>query len=109
MDESVEARARALRVRGSAEALVSMLESPQDSDLPGAVSKIDVRTLIIWGERDRVLPLSHGRRLQSELPNARLAIVAGAGHLPHEELPDKVNQLLSSFLDDTERPRSQNR
>jgi pimeloyl-ACP methyl ester carboxylesterase len=98
-DESVKLRARALRVHGTAEALVSMLESPRDSDLPGAVYKLDVPTLIIWGERDRVIPLAHGRRLQRDLPKARLAIIAEAGHLPHEEFPNKVNQLLNSFLD----------
>jgi pimeloyl-ACP methyl ester carboxylesterase len=99
-DESVEVRARFMRVQGTAEALMSMLASPRDLDLPGAATRLDVPTLIIWGERDRVLPLKHGRRLHRSLRNSRLAIIGEAGHLPHEEFPNKVNQLLTSFLDE---------
>lgn len=97
-DESIQVRTRASRIRGTAEALVSMVGSMHDSDLPQAAASLDMPTLIVWGERDPVLPLSHARRLQREMHDARLAIVAGAGHLPHEEVPEKMNQLLSGFL-----------
>lgn len=98
-EESVHVRTRASRVQGTAEALVSMIGSLHDSDLPEAAAGLTMPTLIVWGEKDPVLPLSHARRLQHELPDARLAIVAGAGHLPHEEMPEKMNQLLTGFLD----------
>lgn len=97
-EESIASRARGFRVRDTAEALMWMLDSPRDSDLPGSAGQLNVPTLVIWGEKDRVLPMSHGRRLQRDLPNARLVILEGAGHLPHEEMPEKVNQLLDGFL-----------
>jgi pimeloyl-ACP methyl ester carboxylesterase len=96
---SVERRVRDLRVKGTAEALISNLASPRDLDVHIAGSGLDVPALIIWGGRDRVLPLAHARRLHRELPNSCLAIVDEAGHLPHEEFPDKVNQLILDFLD----------
>lgn len=99
-EESVQYRTRALRVRGTPEALVALVESPRDSDLPGGVSQIVPPTLVIWGARDRTVPLAQGRRLRRELPNARLAIFSKAGHLPHEEFPQQVNTLLNGFLDD---------
>jgi pimeloyl-ACP methyl ester carboxylesterase len=86
------------RVKGSMDALVAMLGSPMDDDLPEVIADITVPSLIVWGERDRVVPLSHGRRLRQLLPNSKLAIVESAGHIPHEEFPDQVNELLLEFL-----------
>ncbi len=98
-DEAIRLRERALRVQGTTEALVAMFGSPRESDLPGAVSKIEQPTLLIWGARDHLVPLADARRLRRELPNARLAIYYQAGHLPHEEFPNQVNELMNQFLD----------
>lgn len=98
-EESVQSRLRALRVRGTAEALTSMIATPRNSALPGAAARLNVPTLIIWGERDRVVPLAHGRKLLHEMHDARMEIVRGAGHLPHEEFPEMVNSLLVGFLE----------
>ncbi|CAN5203282.1 alpha/beta fold hydrolase [soil metagenome] len=42
---------------------------------------IDVPTTIMWGERDALIPLDHGRALAGAVPSARLVVVPGAGHL----------------------------
>jgi pimeloyl-ACP methyl ester carboxylesterase len=96
--ELLRRRVQATRVRGSAEAWMAMLESPRATDLPRVVPEIAKPSLILWGARDRVVPLAHGRRLRRELPRARLVILSGAGHLPHEEYPVQVNEWFFRFL-----------
>jgi pimeloyl-ACP methyl ester carboxylesterase len=55
-------------------------------------------TLLLWGERDRTLPLEAARRLQAVIRGSQLEIIPAAGHLPHEEAPERVNPLLRDFL-----------
>jgi 3-oxoadipate enol-lactonase len=64
------------------------------------IGEIDVRTLLVVGDRDRPELLDLTRRLALELPNARLETIAGAGHLPGLERPGELNRLLVEFLDD---------
>jgi pimeloyl-ACP methyl ester carboxylesterase len=54
--------------------------------------------LIIWGERDRFLPVQHGRRAAALVQGARLRIIPGAGHSPNWEAPEAVLECLSAFL-----------
>jgi len=55
--------------------------------------------LIIWGSKDRVLPLSHAYLARQKLPDATLEILEGCGHLPFFERPEEFNRLVLSFLD----------
>lgn len=99
-DESVSLRLRTRQVRGSADALLSMTISPRETDLPQGLSDINAPSLIVWGARDRVLPVADSRRHVEALPNAELRIVETAGHLPHEESPYQVNEWFAEFLND---------
>lgn len=56
--------------------------------------------LVVWGERDGLLPVRHGREWERLLPDADLVVVPGAGHLPMLERPQVVNQLLARFTAD---------
>jgi pimeloyl-ACP methyl ester carboxylesterase len=60
----------------------------------------EVRTpaLIIWGSQDRVVPPSCARRYGEILPNARVEMVAGAGHLVEYEDPERVAQLIANHI-----------
>jgi pimeloyl-ACP methyl ester carboxylesterase len=58
-------------------------------------------TMIVWGERDRIIPISHGRDAAKLLPNARLDVVPGAGHYPHEDDPARFAAALSDFVAST--------
>ncbi|MDE3090255.1 MAG: alpha/beta fold hydrolase [Chloroflexota bacterium] len=96
-------RLRTMRVKGTTDALVSMLASPRASDLPRGLKTIQARTLLIWGDQDLAVPVAHGERLSRDLPNAELVILEGAGHVPHAEFPAVVNPLLLDFLTRDER------
>jgi pimeloyl-ACP methyl ester carboxylesterase len=53
------------------------------------------RTLIIWGDRDPMLPPAHGYALHELLPGSRIVIVPNGGHDPHGDSPELVfNELV---------------
>jgi 4,5:9,10-diseco-3-hydroxy-5,9,17-trioxoandrosta-1(10),2-diene-4-oate hydrolase len=60
--------------------------------------KITHPVLIIWGEKDRVLPLRHGYHGKEKLPKARLEIIENCGHMPFFERWDEFNRLVLDFL-----------
>lgn len=62
------------------------------------VPQLQMPTLLIWGEEDRIVPLRLGHRLERELPRARLVTLPGVGHLPPEEAPEEALAPLLAFL-----------
>lgn len=57
---------------------------------------------VIWGDRDPIIPVSHGYATHEAIPGSRLAIVPGTGHYPHVEDPDTVERILVEFMASTE-------
>lgn len=58
----------------------------------------DVPTLLLWGERDRLVFPQSAKELQRRLRRAELVIFPGAGHLPYEEFPQEFNRVVTAFL-----------
>ncbi|MDQ3320147.1 MAG: alpha/beta hydrolase, partial [Actinomycetota bacterium] len=58
-------------------------------------------TLIVWGERDRTIPLEHGLRAHGEVPASRFATIPGSGHFPNLEKPAVLAGILRDFLQTT--------
>jgi pimeloyl-ACP methyl ester carboxylesterase len=54
-------------------------------------------TLLVWGDRDRMIPLSHGQAAVELIPGARLEVFAKAGHFPHLDHPQRFAALLREF------------
>ena len=54
-----------------------------NQDLTSEMTKINCPALIIWGEKDLVLPVSQAKKMKSLIKNSVLRIVWGAGHWPH--------------------------
>ncbi|MGI8662596.1 MAG: alpha/beta fold hydrolase [Acidimicrobiales bacterium] len=59
-------------------------------------------TLIVWGERDRIIPIEHGRAAHAAIPGSRFEIFEGSGHFPHAEEPQRFIDVISDFVDSTE-------
>jgi pimeloyl-ACP methyl ester carboxylesterase len=59
-------------------------------------------TLIVWGGKDRIIPLSHAFQALEAMPNSRLEVLPGAGHFPHAEEPARFVEVLRDFLRTTE-------
>jgi pimeloyl-ACP methyl ester carboxylesterase len=56
------------------------------------------RTLLVWGRRDRILPLRAARELAASLPDAELRVLNDVGHCAMFERPALVNEILLGFL-----------
>ncbi len=59
-------------------------------------------TLIVWGERDSIIPQRHGQAAHEAMPDSRMELFEGAGHMPHLDDPERFSELLVEFCDATE-------
>jgi pimeloyl-ACP methyl ester carboxylesterase len=59
-------------------------------------------TLIVWGERDAVLPVDHGRAARQAIPGSRLEIFEHAGHLPQLDDPQRFIAVFEDFIATTD-------
>lgn len=55
-------------------------------------------SLIVWGDRDRVVPVSHGEHFHQLVPNTYLSVFERAGHFPHRDDPAKFVAVIDEFL-----------
>ncbi|MDY7017926.1 MAG: alpha/beta hydrolase [Nitrospirota bacterium] len=100
-DDMVEAYAMPLSLKGGKRAfrMAAKRLLPEDYDrVVAAYKQIQAPALVVWGEKDGWISPDMGRRLAKDLPNARLVIMKGCGHIPMEECPQGFNQVLSAFL-----------
>ncbi len=58
----------------------------------------DVPTLIVWGNRDPIIPVQHGHHAHEIIPGSRLEIFETAGHFPHCEEPERFAAVLEDFI-----------
>lgn len=68
------------------------------SSLDGHLGEIQAPATLLWGEADQLLPPEYARRVAQELPNARLTLIPGCGHLPQRECSAKLLPLLREAL-----------
>lgn len=61
----------------------------------------DLPTLLIWGDRDRIIPVSHAYAAHDALTGSRLEVLDGVGHFPHAEAPTAVADILEDFIAST--------
>jgi pimeloyl-ACP methyl ester carboxylesterase len=62
-------------------------------------------TLIIWGDRDPIVPLHHGQNAHEAIPGSRLEVFTGVGHLPQLEAPGRFIAVLEQFIAENEPAR----
>jgi pimeloyl-ACP methyl ester carboxylesterase len=59
-------------------------------------------TLIVWGDRDDIIPVSHAYSAHEAMPDSRLVIIEGVGHFPQIEAPEQFVDALVDFIDSTD-------
>ncbi len=82
---------------GNREALMRRM----DQLAPGPVERlgeIKAPTLILWGGRDRLIPLRWGREFEKAIPGSRLVVFPELGHVPQEEDPAATLAALKDWL-----------
>jgi pimeloyl-ACP methyl ester carboxylesterase len=60
--------------------------------------RIDVPTLVLWGESDGIVKPAYGRAYSERIPGARFELIAAAGHAPQVEQPDAFVKSVVHFL-----------
>lgn len=69
-----------------------------DPQLRKWLHRIDVPTLLIWGDGDKVFPPAYGEAYRGLIPGARLEIFGRCGHLPHVEQAEKFVATVAGFI-----------
>ena len=93
--EQVKAMIASTPAQTVADAQRGMAARQDSTDL---LASIDVPVLVVVGAEDVITPSSEAQAMVERLPNARLEIIPGAGHLANLENPDAFNQALMRFV-----------
>jgi pimeloyl-ACP methyl ester carboxylesterase len=106
-DERVEHALRAGSVPGSAQVFLETASALGNlrgispgwrGDLLAKVAPLRIPTLVVWGDRDLVLPPAHLEQARQALPHARTHLFADTGHMPQIERAEEFHELASAFL-----------
>jgi haloalkane dehalogenase len=96
IDEYFKAYADNDRRRGHLE----LYRSGEFSELENYnLSKVDVPTLVLWGENDVFAPVAGAHRFAKELPQVELNVFEGAGHFVFDERPQETSAAVVAFLE----------
>ena len=83
-----------------ASALEALRATANPSPVGEIVEKVSCPTLILWGEKDALVPLEVGRQLEGLIPGGELHVINNCGHSPVEENPDEASRIIWKFLDE---------
>lgn len=72
------------------------------AQLTAAVAERRQPTLILWGERDRIIPISHLESARRVFPHAETHVFPRAGHMPQLECPDDFAARVRAFVSKAE-------
>ena len=89
----METMAADVRLESMRTALLVMAEADERDLLP----RIAVPTLLIWGELDARSPLTVARQFEEAIPDAKLVVIPGAGHVSNLEQPEPFNDAVREF------------
>ena len=99
MTEALYTRYRDMMLApGVRQAIVDRMGQQVLLDPAPLLRTIAAPTLLIWGEKDAMIPFANSADYLATLPHARLRALPGVGHLPQEEAPGTV-AILREFLD----------
>lgn len=97
-DLAIRAWGRHILNRASQEAAIALYRLTDRLELGGPLSEIRQPTLLIHGEADVIAPLAYARALAEGLPQARLVVLPGVGHVPTLTRPAEVAAAIEAFF-----------
>ena len=89
---------------GGVSGLAGVFRGPKDagaddsSRVAAALAASGARVLIVHGSEDAIVPAGNSERLQRMVPGAKLVVMQGVGHMPHEEAPERFLDEVEAFL-----------
>jgi len=81
-------------------ALWELTRASQPLGLEARLPEVSVPTLVVSGERDRIVPPQDSQRVAELIPGAEWVVLPECGHLPQEECPQALLPVLRHFLQD---------
>ena len=100
-EELVEGYLAPLRIEGVVRAYQGLTVPIEELEAePVDLSAIAAPTLVVWGEDDPLISVEMGKRATSVMPCHRFVALPRTGHLPMEERPEELAELLHRFFDD---------
>ena len=100
--ELIEILYKPSRRKNSKEAFRGFINLFDDYLAPDLLNTVNIPIQLIWGEKDPWESLDEAKEWKKKFSNiTRLDIIKGAGHCPHDEEPEKTNQLICEFLQET--------
>jgi pimeloyl-ACP methyl ester carboxylesterase len=106
-DGQLETYTTGLRIPGTVDHLLQIIArwSEDMGLLRSAMKRLAGKpALLIWGDRDRAVRLPSAQSLQQAMPQSKLLVIPGAGHLPFEEVPEFCNQAMREWLTSGRQP-----
>ena len=97
-DDRVAAYYRPLQTRGGQLAALRARTQADQFPIDPDLGKINARTLIIWGADDALIPLTAGHKMNSLIKDSNLLVFEKCGHLPQEEMPERVVEEITRFI-----------
>ncbi|WP_248298095.1 alpha/beta fold hydrolase [Tabrizicola sp. YIM 78059] len=88
-----------LLASGNRKAMLDRMRHTVLVDPRPLLRRIPVPVLLMWGEKDAMIPVANARDYLAELPDARLVVLPGLGHVPQEEAPAESLVPVIEFLD----------
>lgn len=95
------AYARPLHSEGGRHALIytaQQIVPPDIDEVAAKYGRITLPVMLLWCDKDKVVPLEIGWRLTAALPNSTFHMLRGCGHMPQEEKPDETARKIKQFL-----------
>ena len=83
---------------GNRDAMIARMEQAELVDPEPLLRSIKVPTLLLWGQKDAMIPLANADDYLKDLPNCKLVVLPGLGHLPQEEAPEISLVPVKEFL-----------
>jgi pimeloyl-ACP methyl ester carboxylesterase len=99
--DEIEAYAEPMKTAAGKHALIHsarQIMPPDVEEIAARYSTIELPTLILWCDHDRIVPVEIGLKLAREMPNASFRIVDECGHMPQEEQPEATMLQIRQFL-----------
>lgn len=96
----VDAYRDRLRLRGASSLYRSLTLPIPRRRLGIDLAEIEHPTLVVWGVEDELIPVEAGRKAAKKIPGARFVAIEGSGHVPMEERPEELVEVVSGFVEE---------
>lgn len=100
-DEQIEAYILPYRFPGGVSSSITTLQkfdNQQLVEMSENYPQLKVPALVIWGDHDALIPMTHFEKFAKDFPHADMLLIHNCGHIPQEEEPDQVIAATLEFL-----------